>query len=328
MNYRRVGKSGLLVSEISYGNWMSPRGNTKIYLDAIDLGINTFDTANVYQDGESEILLGKAVRNIERSSIVIMSKCYFPFGSNPNQQGLSRKAIMSAIDGSLRRLNCDYIDVYQTHNVDSTVDKEEIVDTFNLLVDQGKILYWGVSNYSRGQIKALTKLNRIKEKSSQGPISNQIPVNLLNQIQYQRSANRTTANFGIFAYSPLAEGILTGKYASDKVFPTNSRAALKLDKSLTLGAGLNKKNLDSVSLLRKFAEERNVTPTQIAIAYVLKKRMIASVIIGASSKLQLQENVKASQIVLSNNETQELDKFFSKPLDLRALKDKFFYSLS
>jgi len=324
MKYRRVGASGLQVSEITLGNWKLNADSKRLYREALDNGITTFDTANVYQSGDSESTLGEAIKSRERSGIVVMTKCYFPFGITPNQGGLSRKAILTAVDDSLRRLGTDYIDVYQAHNLDLSVNITEMVDTFNHLIDKEKILYWGVSNLDLNQVRNVcAEVSSSKLASSRGPISNQIEFNLINRRKYIKF--QSMKDLGILTYSPLSEGLLSGKYFSTTEFPASSRASAGLDKSLTLASNLNDRNLRSIEKLREFAASRELTPSQVALSYVLNCPNVSTVIIGLSNSEQLKDNIKSSEIKLSKADMKYLEKIFPENLlsvRLRKLIDR------
>jgi len=317
MEYRGIGNSGLKVSAISIGTWHLTRELKNLIIRANEMGITTFDTANVYQNGNSEKFLGEAISGLDRSALVIMSKCFFPFGDLPNQSGLSRKSIVAALEGSLKRLKVDYIDLYQAHHFDYLSPIEETIETFQNLIVQGKILHYGFSNWDSSQLRIARKnkysfmANRdkigFKEKSGGGGISNQIELNLLQRKNY---LGLKKSNIPIFAWSPLAEGILSGKYLSADKFPAESRANNLQSEKLSLIDNLNNSNLQKINNLKEFAKLRDLKPSQVALAYILAKKNVVSCVIGVSNESQLKENVSSLGVHLSQGEIQELETMF------------------
>lgn len=230
MKYRNVGRSGLRVSEVGLGSWLTYGTATErdTAIECIDtayrLGVNFFDTANAYNRGEAEKLVGEALRKYPRSSYVLATKVYFPMGDGPNDRGLSRKHIMEQCDASLKRLGVDYIDLYQCHRFDASTSLEETLFALDDLVRQGKILYAGVSEWSAAQI---SQAKAIEDKRNLRPIiSNQPIYNML--VRYiEKDVIPTSEQFGVgqVVFSPLAQGILTGKYQPGSAIPEDSRAA-------------------------------------------------------------------------------------------------------
>jgi len=230
MEYRHLGKHGIRVSEVCLGSWLTYGGATEESLArecierAYDLGINFFDTANVYAKGQAEKVVGKVLSQYPRESYVLATKVYFPMGSGPNDSGLSRKHIIEQCNASLKRLGLDYIDLYQAHRYDPNVPLAETLMAFDYLVQQGKILYYGVSQWSAGQLAHAADLTRL---AALAPIaSNQPRYNLLDRsIEQEILPLCRREGIGIINYSPLAQGLLTGKYKPGEPLPEGSRAS-------------------------------------------------------------------------------------------------------
>ncbi|SES11697.1 aldo/keto reductase family protein [Salipaludibacillus aurantiacus] len=303
MKYRRLGNSGLQVSEISLGTWLTFDGTSTDYdkNDAIttikfayENGINYFDTANFYGLGNAEKVLGEALAEFDRTSYVIGSKVYFPMGSKPNQRGLSRKHIMDQCDQSLKRLNVDYIDIYQCHRYDPSTPVEETLTAMNDLVAQGKILYYGISEWSSGQIKE--GLDTVKQLGLRKMVSNQPIYNMLvRQIEKDIIPASKEGGLGQLVFSPLAQGVLTGAYTSPDKLPENSR----LHKTDNDSASLYFKDeiFEAISKLKIIAERERCSLTQLALSWILLEKNVSSVIMGAENTEQVAENIKASDMV-------------------------------
>ena len=312
MKYRRLGKSGLKVSEISLGSWLT-YGNSvddnnakNIIYKAYDLGINFFDTANVYNRGEAEKVVGPVLSEFPRESYVLATKVYFPMGDGPNDRGLSRKHIMEQCDASLKRLGVDYIDLYQCHRFDEESPTEETLMALDDLVRQGKILYYGVSEWSAAQITDAVHIT--KERNLHPLVSNQPIYNMLDRyIEKDVLPVSETYGIGQVVFSPLAQGVLTGKYKPGQELPADSRAANdKINGSIQ--RYLNSNVLDQVAKLEKLAqEELGVKVSQLAIAWILRQPGVSSAIVGASRPSQIEENVKAAEIELSDDILNEID---------------------
>lgn len=304
MNYRNVGASGLKVSEIGLGSWLTFGGyinqnlSKKIIHHAYAQGINFFDTANMYGKGEAERVIGKALKHFRRSSYVLATKVYFPMGDGPNDRGLSRKHLVEQCEASLKRLGVDYIDLYQCHRYDHETPLEETLQALDDLIKQGKILYYGVSKWNANQIKQMVKICEAKRLHK--PISNQPPYNLLERT-IEESVIPTCEKEGIgqIVYSPLAQGVLTGKYRLNQPYPLKSRA-MNPTANQWIGKYLNKGNLRKIEHLKLIANELGITLPQMALAWNLRLKNIASCIIGVSSIPQLNENIKAVSITLDN----------------------------
>jgi len=305
MKYRKLGKSGLLVSEIALGNWIThgaqvDEATAQACVNAaLDSGITTFDTADAYSETRAESVLGESLKGIHRESIELCTKVFHPTGPGHNDRGLSRKHIMEACNASLRRLQTDYIDVYYAHRFDATVSLEETFLAFSDLVRQGKVLYIGVSEWTAEQIKlgaTLAREMRVPFVASQPQYSM-----LWRVIEAEVIPACEREGMGQVVWSPLAQGILSGKYAPDKPIPEGSRA------STTAGSGffkrlagqwLHQEVLQAVERIQPIAKECGLTLPQLAVAWVLQNPHVSSAIIGASKPEQVKENVKAAGVCL------------------------------
>ena len=305
MQYRKIGKWGIKVSEIGLGSWLTHGGtvdeknSVKQMHHAFEQGINFFDTANVYAQGASEVVLGKAVKSMKRDSLVIASKVFFPMGEGANDKGLSRKHVIEQCNASLKRMGIDYMDIYQCHRFDPEVPMEELVRTMDDLIRQGKILYWGVSEWSGSQIEDAYRV--AGEINAQGPISNQPCFNMLTR-NIEPSIVPTCERLGVgqVVFSPLAQGVLTGKYQPEKPLPQDSRAADSRVNMFMMGRNLMaNETLIKVQKLTKLAQEQGLSMSQLALAWCLRLQNVSSVIIGATKPQQIDENIKAAGIKLS-----------------------------
>lgn len=308
MFYRRVGSSGLKVSEISLGSWLTyggyvERENAILAIEeAYDLGVNFFDTANVYEQGAAEELIGQSLAPYPRHSYVLATKMYFPMGEGPNDQGLSRKHIMEQAHASLKRLGLSYIDILYCHRYDSETPLEETLRALDDLVTQGKILYIGVSEWTAAQ---MAEAHAIASRY----LLDRIVVNQPMYNMFERSIEEEIIPFGEekgigqVVFSPLAQGLLTGKYNSATELPENSRAA-KLD---FVREGITEDKIMKVKQLGRIAEELGLSMSQLAIAWILRQKNVASALVGASRPQQVAENVKASGITLSADVLQQIE---------------------
>ncbi|MGP6140128.1 aldo/keto reductase family protein [Jeotgalibaca sp. A127] len=306
MKYRNLGASGLRVSEVALGSWLtygkSVEDNTaqKCIQTAYDAGINFFDTANVYENGEAEIVLGKVLKDYDRSSLVVASKVYFPMGDGPNDRGLSRKHIFEQCDASLKRLGMDYLDLYQCHRYDPNVPIEETLWALDDLQRQGKILYAGVSEWPADKIQEAHEI--AKERNFRPLVSNQPIYNMIERYIEKEVLPVSMANgMGQVVFSPLSQGILTGKYKPGQSAPSDSRAANE-----SIGNSLQKylsddRLLETVQELASFAQHLDITLPQLALAWILRQRGVSSAIIGASKPEQVEDNVKAVDVELSDD---------------------------
>jgi voltage-dependent potassium channel beta subunit len=301
MEYRALGRSGLQVSEISLGSWLTlgssvDRETTReIVHRAFDLGINFFDTADVYAAGQAEEVLGQALKAIPRRYAVIATKAYFPMSQHPNDRGLSRKHLFESVEASLRRLGTDYIDLHQCHRPDPSTPLEETVCAYEDLIRQGKLLYWGVSEWSAEQIAEACRI--ADERIAYRPISNQPQYSLLRR-QIEAAVLPVSVREGVsqVVWSPLAQGVLSGKY-SGGAKPSGSRAS-DAQRNQFMRSYLEPEILSRVDRLQPIARELGLSLAQLALAWCLRERGVASVIVGATRLSQLEENVKASGVRL------------------------------
>ncbi len=301
MRYRPLGRSGLRLSSVGLGSWLTYGGIVgeetarACIARAYDLGVNFFDTANVYSRGRAEEIVGDALASYPRSSFVLATKVYFPVGTGPNDHGLSRKHVWDQYHASLRRLKVDYIDLYQCHRYDDETPLEETCGIMNDLLAQGKILYWGVSEWTAEEIRAAVEL--CDEAGWVPPSSNQPEYNAL-QRRVEDTVLPTTAELGLgnVVWSPLAQGVLTGKYTSSPEVPGGSRAASEAGPFM--GRYLDDDVIDAAQEFRRIAEAAEITPAQLAVAWCLRRPEVTSAIVGASRPEHVEENVAAAKLDL------------------------------
>jgi aryl-alcohol dehydrogenase-like predicted oxidoreductase len=291
MHYRRVGSSGLSVSQIAYGNWIThgyqidDREAAACVRAALDAGITTFDTADAYVGGED--ILGRNLSGTRRASVEIMTKVFYPTGPGSNDRGLSRKHIIESAHGSLRRLKTDYIDVYQAHRFDSETPVEEVLRAFDDLTQQGKILYSGLSEWP---VEKLAEAVQVSRGLGRPLVSNQVEYSMIWRVPEARIAPMCTeAGIGLLAWSPLAQGALTGKYAPGAARPTGSRAADQ-NGEISMRPYLGDDLLTRVQKLGPVAADIGLTLAQLALSWLLQQPGVCSVIVGASSPAQIAEN--------------------------------------
>lgn len=313
MKYRSVGKSGLKVSEIAVGSWMTDlAGSEKAQIaeqtirEAYDKGVNFFDCADAYSGGEAEKFLGRILKDYARSSYVVSSKVFFPTGRGVNEWGLSRKHIFENIDRTLKNMQMDYIDMYFCHRFDPTTPMEETLRALSDLVTQGKILYYGVSEEWNGA--RLTEAQKIIEKYNLHPMTVVQPqYHMMDRyIEHEIIDVCEKYGMGITPFSPLAQGLLTGKYKKGQPYPEGSRATHQADKQIN--NLLTDENLDKVEKLERIAESLGTNMSVLALAWILRKDVISSVITGASKSSQLENNLMASGLVIPNDALEEIDK--------------------
>ena len=313
MKYRKLGRTGLLVSEISFGGWLTVGGtleeenSIKIIQRCFDKGVNLFDTAEVYCEGQSEIVFGKALSQIPRDEFVLATKVRGRWNKGTNLEGFSRKHIYDAVHGSLKRLKVDYIDIYQLHWYDPETPLEETMTTLNDLVRQGKILYIGCSNFTTEQLRDALEI--CDAKNLERFISIQPPYNMFYRKIEDTLLNRCKVEgIGAIVYSPLAQGVLTGKYRPGKKPPAGSRG---VNKDSTIKRWLKPEYLKAVVKLEKIAKRKNRTLSQLALAWILRRDEVSSTIVGATSIKQADENIRASDYKLSGKELDEIEKIIS-----------------
>jgi len=315
MEYRNLGRSGLRVSEVSLGSWLTlgssvdVQGTREIVERSYDLGINFFDTADVYAGGAGEEALGLALQGLPRPYLVIATKCFFPMSESPNDRGLSRKHIVESVEASLRRLRTDYIDLHQCHRPDPTTPIEETVRAYEDLIRQGKLLYWGVSEWRASHIVDACRLADLRH--AYRPISNQPQYSLLRRgIEKEVMPVSAREGVGQVVFSPLAQGVLTGKYSGGDL-PRDSRAADDF-RNQFMGDFLRPENLDRVEKLRPIAQGLGLSLAQLALAWCLRRDNVASVIVGATKISQLEDNVGASGIRLSGEVQERIERIVAR----------------
>jgi aryl-alcohol dehydrogenase-like predicted oxidoreductase len=301
MRFRYLGNSGLKISEITYGNWLTHGSQvendvaTQCVRAALDEGITTFDTADVYANTKAESVLGEALKGERRESLEIFTKVYWPTGpGGPNDSGLSRKHIMESIDGSLRRLQTDHVDLYQAHRYDHETPLEETMQAFADVVRQGKAMYIGVSEWTAPQIR---DGHRLATELGIQLISSQPQYSMLWRV-IEDEVIPTCRELGIsqIVWSPIAQGVLTGKYKPGEAPPAGSRATDEKGGADMISRFMRDDVLTAVQELTPIADELDLTPAQLAIAWVLANDNVAAALVGASRPEQVTENVKASGV--------------------------------
>ena len=311
MKYRRLGNAGVKLSEIGLGGWLTFGKTTgedtgrALIETAFEQGINFYDTANVYAAGACETMWGSLLRPYERSSYVLATKVFFPMGDGPNDRGLSRKHIMEQCEASLRRLGTDYIDVYQCHRHDEDTPLEETVRAMDDLVHQGKILYWGFSCWPADRIRETMALcgNRLY-----APVSSQPHYNLLmRDIEADVLPACDEHGIGQVVFSPLEQGILTGKYRPGEAFPAGSRAGDDRQNHFILDKANDQQLLERVQNLWEIAEQAGISLGQLALAWILQNRGVSSCITGATRPEQIVENCRASGLRLDAAQLTRID---------------------
>jgi len=297
MHYRRLGRSGLKVSEISFGSWVTFGSQIEekmakdLILKAFDHGVNFFDNADIYARGKAETVMGKAIKDLPREQIVVSSKVFWPTMEGPNGRGLSRKHIRESIDQSLKRLDLDYVDLYFCHRFDPDTPVYEVVFAMNNLIQQGKILYWGTSEWRASQIAeavGVAKANNLLAPTMEQPQYNMFH---RQRVESELAPMITSLGIGLTTWSPLASGILTGKYNNG--IPKGSRASI--ENMSWLQEHITAEKIEEVKLLEIIAKDLGISVTQMSIAWLLRRKDISSVITGATSLEQLEENLGAQE---------------------------------
>ncbi len=299
-----------MVSEISYGNWLTHGSQVEeeaafaCVRAALDEGITTFDTADVYANTKAEEVLGRALEGQRREGLEIFTKVYWPTGPGPNDRGLSRKHILESINGSLRRLKTDYVDLYQAHRYDYETPLEETMQAFADVVRQGKALYIGVSEWTAEQIRAGVALAR---QLGFQLISNQPQYSMLwRVIEPQVVPTSKELGVGQIVWSPIAQGVLSGKYRPGEQPPAGTRATDERGARF-MQRLMTDEVLTRVQKLRPLAEEAGLAMAQLAVAWVLQNSNVSSAIIGASRPEQVKENVKAAGVKLDAELMRRID---------------------
>jgi voltage-dependent potassium channel beta subunit len=312
MKTRNLGASGLKISEIAYGNWLTHGSQveedaaTACVRAALDNGITTFDTADVYANTRAETVLGEALKGERREGLEIFTKVYWPTGPGAhNDHGLSRKHIMESINGSLRRLQTEYVDLYQAHRFDYETPLEETMEAFADVVHSGKAHYIGVSEWRAEEIRrahALARELRIPLVSNQPQYSM-----LWRVIEAEVVPTSEELGIGQIVWSPIAQGVLTGKYKPGEDLPTGSRATDEKGGADMIKRFLDDDVLTRVQQLVPLAQEAGLSMAQLAVAWVLQNDNVSAAIIGASRPEQVEDNVGASGVVLEPELLKRID---------------------
>jgi aryl-alcohol dehydrogenase-like predicted oxidoreductase len=303
MEFRYLGNSGFKISEITFGNWLTHGSQvendvaTQCVRAALDAGISTFDTADVYANTAAETVLGAALKDERRESLEVFTKVFGPTGpKGHNDLGLSRKHIMESINGSLRRLQTDYVDLYQAHRYDYETPLEETMQAFADIVRQGKALYIGVSEWTANQIR---EGHALANELGFQLISNQPQYSMLWRV-IEAEVIPASAELGLsqIVWSPMAQGVLSGKYHPGKPAPEGSRATDSKGGSRMIERWMSNEVLTGVQQLKPIADEAGLTMAQLSIAWVLQNKNVASAIMGASRPEQIEKNVAAAGVKL------------------------------
>ncbi|MDX5457663.1 aldo/keto reductase family protein [Micromonospora tulbaghiae] len=324
MEFRHLGRSGLMVSEISYGNWITHGSQVEedaavaCVRAALDSGITTFDTADVYAGTRAESVLGRALKGERREGLEIFTKVYWPTGPGRNDRGLSRKHIMESIDGSLRRLQTDHVDLYQAHRYDYSTPLEETMEAFADVVRSGKAHYIGVSEWKASQLReahALARELRIPL------ISNQPQYSMLWRV-IETEVIPTSEELGIgqIVWSPMAQGVLSGKYLPGQPPPAGSRATDEKSGAGFIARFMTDDVLTRVQRLKPLAEQAGLTMPQLAVAWVLQNPNVSSAIVGASRPKQVHDNVKAAGVKLDADLLKAIDEIVEPVTERDAAK--------
>ena len=302
MEYRHLGRSGLMISEIAFGNWLTHGSQVAedearaCVAAALDEGVTTFDTADVYAGTAAESVLGRALHGVRRESVEIFTKVFWPTGPGANDRGLSRKHIMESANGSLRRLRTDYLDLYQAHRFDHSTPLEETLRAFDDLVRQGKVLYVGVSEWRADEIAEAIRI--ADQMGFDRIISNQPQYNMIwRVIESEVIPLCAREGIGQVVWSPMAQGVLSGKYLPGAEPPSGSRATDQRGATF-ISAYLTDRLLTAVQRLRPLADDAGLTMSQFALAWPLQNPAVSAAIIGATKPEHVRENVKASGVKL------------------------------
>jgi L-glyceraldehyde 3-phosphate reductase len=311
VQYRRLGRAGIKLSAISLGSWLTYGGSVDLdgaracVRAALDAGINHFDTADAYQGGQAEVVLRHALEGVERSSVVLATKVYWPTGPGPNDRGTSRKHLFESLDRSLKRLGTDYVDILYCHRYDEETDLAETLFALNDLVQQGKVLYAGVSMWPAYRIKEAAEMQRrlhLRPLAASQPLYNL----LARDIEREVLPVCREEGIGIVAFSPLAQGVLTGKYRAGEPAPAGTRGASN-------ARLLNPETLRRVERLRPIAEQAGLTLAQLALAWVLRAPEVTTALIGATRPEQVAENAKAAETRVTPDVWEAVERALQEP---------------
>jgi aryl-alcohol dehydrogenase-like predicted oxidoreductase len=324
MEYRHLGRSGLVISEIAYGNWLTHGSQveadaaTACVRAALDEGITTFDTADVYAGTRAESVLGEALKGERREGLEIFTKVFWPTGPGRNDRGLSRKHIMESIDNSLRRLQTDYVDLYQAHRYDRFTPLEETMAAFADVVHSGKAHYIGVSEWTADQIR---HAHRLAAELHVPLVSSQPQYSMLwRVIEPEVVPACEELGIGQIVWSPIAQGVLTGKYQPGQQPPAGSRATDDKGGADMISRFMRDEVLEAVQALRPLATEAGLSLAQLAIAWVLQNSNVSAAIIGASRPEQVAENVKAAGVRLDPGLLARIDEITAPIAETDPLK--------
>ena len=311
MEFRHLGRSGLMVSELAYGNWITHGSQVEedaaaaCVRAALDVGITTFDTADVYAGTRAEEVLGRALAGERREGVEIFTTVFWPTGPGPNDRGLSRKHIMESIHGSLRRLQVDYVDLYQAHRYDYSTPLEETMQAFADIVHSGKALYIGVSEWTASEIRAgweFAQDLKIQLVSSQPQYSM-----LWRVIETEVVPTCEELGVGQIVWSPIAQGVLTGKYLPGQPPPAGSRATDEKSGAQFISRLMTDEVLSAVQQLKPLAEQAGLSMAQLAVAWVLQNSNVSAAIVGASRPEQVHDNAKAAGVKLDADLLKAID---------------------
>ncbi|HKW44978.1 MAG TPA: aldo/keto reductase family protein [Candidatus Eremiobacteraceae bacterium] len=318
MRYRNLGRWGIRVSEVALGSWLTYGGSVEsetaaaCIKRAYDKGVTLFDTANAYGRGRAEEVVGRALRAFPRDSFVLATKVFFPMGDGPNDHGLSRKHVFEQCHRSLERLGVDYIDLYQCHRYDIHTPLEETCRVMDDLIRQGKVLYWGVSEWTADQISHAVTICTGRGWSQ--PVSNQPQYSALwRRIEAQVLPMCASLGIGSVVWSPLAMGVLTGKYVSVKNIPSGTRAAG--ESAGMMDRFFEQDVLDAVQKLKPIAQAHGASIAQLALAWCLRQHAVSSVIVGATKIEQVDENMAASDLNIGADAFAEMGKILAPVAD-------------
>ncbi|HZN40748.1 MAG TPA: aldo/keto reductase family protein [Planctomycetota bacterium] len=316
MLYRNVGSSGLKVSAVGLGSWLTignsvdAKATSRLVAAAFERGVNLFDTADVYARGEAERVLGASIKTLPRHRLVIATKCFFPMSDDPNDCGLSRKHVHESLSASLRRLQTDYVDLYQCHRFDPGTPLLETARAMDDLVRRGLALYWGTSQWPAEKIHEVVELCRAQ--GLHAPISNQPLYNLFERgIETEVMPTVVRNGLGTLVFSPLAQGVLTGKYRPAEQAPADSRAADARSNQF-IGRYLTPDRLAKAQQLAQVAARAGLTAVQLALAFCLRDANITSVLVGARSTAQLEGSLAAVGVPLGADLLRDLERTFPR----------------
>ena len=314
MEYRNLGRSGLKVSEISLGGWVTFGHSVNdqqvvrdIVLKAYEQGVNFFDQADIYVKGKSEEMMGEVLRELPRHTLVISSKVFWPMSDDVNDRGLSRKHVLESIDKTLKRLGTDYLDVYFAHRYDETVPMEEIVMAFDQVIRSGRAMYWGTSMWPAARIAQAVEFARAH--GLHAPVTEQPEYSMLRRERVEGEILPYTegAGVGLVVWSPLAMGLLTGKYDG------GGSEGSRLSENDNFGKNfLTPENIQKVRDLKPVADELGITRAQLALAWILRQPGVSSVITGATRTDQIEDTVKAAGVKLSAEQVSRIDEILKQ----------------